>query len=146
MFLDVATGFPGSIHDARVLRATSLFQKAEQGIILSSPVDIIQNRRIRPLLIGDGAYPSTMWQIKPYPLNINTSDAEKKFNKKLSSARSVVERTFGILKGRWRCLLKRLDNQLENLPQIIIACCVLHNRELTKGRLGWRRRRRLSES
>ena len=36
MFLDVATGFPGSIHDARVLRATSLFQKAEQGIILKA--------------------------------------------------------------------------------------------------------------
>ena len=29
MFLDVATGFPGSMHDARVLRATSFFQKAE---------------------------------------------------------------------------------------------------------------------
>ena len=29
MFLDVATGFPGSMQDARVLRATSFFQKAE---------------------------------------------------------------------------------------------------------------------
>ena len=64
-----------------------------QGLILSSPVDIIQNRRIRPLLIGDGAYPSTMWQIKPYPLNINTSDAEKKFNKKLIALRFPIPQT-----------------------------------------------------
>ena len=127
MFFDVATGFPGSIHDARVLRATSLFQKAEQGVILSSPVDVILNQRVRPLLIGDGAYPSTSWQIKPYPITVNLTEAEKKFNKKLSSARSCVERAFGTLKGRWRCLLKRLDNRLENVSQVVITCCVLHN-------------------
>ena len=65
MFLDVATGFPGSMHDARVLRATSFFQKAERGDILSSPLDVILNQRVRPLIIGDGAYPSTPWLIKP---------------------------------------------------------------------------------
>ena len=49
------------------------------------------------------------------------------FNKKLSNARSSAERAFGTLKGRLRCLLKRLDNQLENVSQVIIAYCVLHN-------------------
>ena len=32
-----------------------------------------------------------------------------------------------MLKGRWRCLLKRLDNDLESVSSIIITCCVLHN-------------------
>ena len=45
----------------------------------------------------------------------------------MSSARVTVERAFGVLKGRWRCLLKRLDNDLESLSSIIITCCVLHN-------------------
>ena len=32
-----------------------------------------------------------------------------------------------LLKGRWRCILKRLDNKLNNVSFIIIASCVLHN-------------------
>ena len=32
-----------------------------------------------------------------------------------------------MLKGRWRCLLKRLDNDLESVSSIIITYCVLHN-------------------
>ena len=34
---------------------------------------------------------------------------------------------FGILKARWRCLLKRLDNQIEIVSSVAIRCCVLHN-------------------
>ena len=127
MFLDVSTGYPGSIHDARMLRASSLFHNAVQGQILSQPVDYIQNVAIRPLLLGDGAYPPATWNVKPYPYNLQLTAAQKKFNKNLSGARSTVERGFGLLKGRWRCLLKRLDNELKNIPNIIITCCVLHN-------------------
>ena len=38
-----------------------------------------------------------------------------------------MERAFGFLKRRWRCLLKRLDNGLSNVSFVIIASCVLHN-------------------
>ena len=37
MFLDVSTGYPGSIHDARVLRPSHLFEETENHIILNSP-------------------------------------------------------------------------------------------------------------
>ena len=30
-------------------------------------------------------------------------------------------------KGRWRVLLKRLDEDSVRIPDTIIACCVLHN-------------------
>ena len=33
LFLDVATGFPGSMHDSGVLRHSSLFRRAEQNEI-----------------------------------------------------------------------------------------------------------------
>ena len=35
MFLDTAIGYPGSMHDARVLRSSELFRKAENGDILN---------------------------------------------------------------------------------------------------------------
>ena len=54
IFLDLATGFPGSIHDARMLRSSSLFVKAEMDRILNQPKKIISNDFIRPLLLGDG--------------------------------------------------------------------------------------------
>lgn len=37
MFLDFACGYPGSMHDARVLQCSSIFRKAERGEILSAP-------------------------------------------------------------------------------------------------------------
>ena len=59
--------------------------------------------------------------------------SQKKVNKALLSARVTIERAFGVLKERWCCLLKRLDNHLENIPGIILACCVLHNITQLKG-------------
>ena len=38
-----------------------------------------------------------------------------------------MENAFGRLKGRWRCLLKRNDTFIEDMPTVISACCVLHN-------------------
>ena len=38
-----------------------------------------------------------------------------------------MEQAFGILKGRFRILLKRMDIGLEYTVKTIIICCVLHN-------------------
>ena len=123
-FLDVAAGFPGTIHDARLLQATKLYQDADTNMILNKPTDVIKNKEVHALLISDGAYQATSWQLKPYPLTIRLNDTLKKV-KKLSSAQVTVERVFGLLKGR--CLLKPLDNRLNNLSFIVIASCDLHN-------------------
>ena len=34
----------------------------------------------------------------------------------------MVEHSYGRLKGRWRCLLKRLDIAICDAPQVIVAC------------------------
>ena len=49
MFLDVAAGFPGSIHDARMLQETKLYQDAKANMILSKPIDVIENKEVCPL-------------------------------------------------------------------------------------------------
>lgn len=38
-----------------------------------------------------------------------------------------MENSFGRLKGRWRCLSKRLDIRLKNVVNTVAACVTLHN-------------------
>ena len=104
--------------------ATKLYQDADTNMILNKPTDVVGNKEVHALLISDGAYQATSWQLKPYPLTIRLNDTCKKV-KKLFSAKVKVERVFGLLKGR--CLPKPLDNRLNNLSFIIIASCDLHN-------------------
>ena len=126
LFLDVAAGFPGSMHDSRVLRNSSLYRRITNNELLLGPTVRVAGREIRPVLLGDSAYPLSTWLLKPY--HEGTNDPEEiNFNKELSRARVSVECAFSILKGRWRILQKRLDSDIAFTNQIIIACCVLHN-------------------
>lgn len=54
---------------------------------------------------------------------------EDYYTKLHCSARNTVERTIGVLKNRWRCLLKHrvLHYHPDVAAKIINACCVLHN-------------------
>ena len=65
--------------------------------------------------------------MKGFQYDGNLTRGQIQFNKRLSSARMVVEGAFGRLKCRFRCLLKRNDTSLEKLPFKIAACCALHN-------------------
>ena len=65
--------------------------------------------------------------MKPFPQTRALTDSQRDFNKSSSSARVVVEQAFGLLKGRWRCLLNKLDESVEKVSSTIIACCILHN-------------------
>ena len=78
-------------------------------------------------MLGDPAYPLLSWLMKAFPDNGSLSCQQKTFNYRLSRARVVVEHAYGRLKGRWRCLLKRNDVLIRDLPTLVAACCVLHN-------------------
>ena len=107
-FLDIATGYSGIIHDALILRDSALYIQAEHNILLTEPTSVIDGYEIKSLLIGDGAYPTNTWLVKPFPNNLNLSQEQKKFDRLLSSARVAAERASGFLKARWRCLLNCL--------------------------------------
>ena len=126
MFMDFSCGYPGSMHDGRVFRRSTIYRKAEAKEILTEPTVLINGQTIGPYLVGDSAYPSNAYLIKPYPEGTRDPD-EKKINKELSKARVNVECAFGILKNRWRLLIKRLDSGLEFAVKCAIACAVLHN-------------------
>ena len=78
-------------------------------------------------MLGDPAYPLLPWLMKGFPDNGNLTREKKRFNYRLSRARVVIEHTYGRLKGRWPCLLKRLDVSTDFVPGLVAACCVLHN-------------------
>ena len=65
--------------------------------------------------------------MEPFLNKLNLSKEKKKFKRFLSSARVAVERAFGFLKASWRSLLNCLNHNMENLSDVIISCCVLHN-------------------
>ena len=120
LFLDFICGFPGSMHDARVLRRSTIFRKAEQGDILSAPTVHINGNELGPYLVGDSAYPLSPWLIKPYPEGTRDRN-EIRFNKQLSSARVKVEYAFGLLKGTMSHPAHARDekNLLESVRQTI---------------------------
>ena len=70
---------------------------------------------------------TTHWLAKPFNFTTALSRKEKSYNRVLSSSRVFVERAFGLLKARWRCLLTTLDANIEHMPDGIICCFIIHN-------------------
>ena len=126
-FTDVYIGWPGRVHDARVLGNSVLYQKGEDGTLLPDWKKAIAGTEVPLVVLGDPAYPLLPWLMKPYLDNGHLSREQRTFNYRLSRARVVVEDAYGRLKGRWRCLSKRNDADVSDLPVLVAACCVLHN-------------------
>ena len=64
--------------------------------------------------------------MKNYP-GSNLTPEKEHFNYRLSFTRIQIERAFGRLKGRWRCLLKVLECELDKVVLHATTACILHN-------------------
>ncbi|XP_057517828.1 uncharacterized protein LOC130798745 [Amaranthus tricolor] len=53
--------------------------------------------------------------------------AEEYYNMKHARARNVIERCFGLLKGRWSILRSPSFFPIRTQGRIVMACCLLHN-------------------
>ena len=129
-FTDVNIGWPGSVHDARVFTNSEIFKKGQRGCLFDSSTaksKVIQGVEVPVHLIGDPAYPLMSWLMKAHSDTGQLSTVQSTFNYRLSRARNVVENAFGRLKGRWRCLAKRNDCDLEFVKLQVASCCTLHN-------------------
>ncbi|KAJ1090824.1 hypothetical protein NDU88_003952 [Pleurodeles waltl] len=108
--------FPGSVHDAYILRNSSI------------PYVMGQLQRHCVWLLGDSGYPNLSWLRTP--VRNPRTRAEERYNEANGRTRRVIEHTFGLLKARFRCLHMTggsLFYSLRKVCQIIIACCMLHN-------------------
>ncbi|KAI6208046.1 putative nuclease HARBI1 [Aphelenchoides besseyi] len=114
-FYFLSTKMAGSVHDARVLRLSALYEDFENGF--------------RPfpnaVILGDSAYPLLDWLI-PYSRHVDPQVA--RFYRQHAKTRRVIECTFGIFKQRFQCLLKGLRVKTPTYSaEIIKTCAYLHN-------------------
>lgn len=116
-FIDVFCGEPGSIHDARLLKKSKIYEK-------------IMNKEIyleNYYLIGNSAYPNLPWLVTPFKDNGRLTMNQRQFNFKISSTRMVVENAFGLLKGRFRRLKFFENKNIKLISACVVAATVLHN-------------------
>ncbi|KAJ8346447.1 hypothetical protein SKAU_G00278480 [Synaphobranchus kaupii] len=88
--LNVCSKWPGSTHDSFILRHSRVGLRLEAGESGDG------------WLLGDRGYPLKTWLLTPFA-DPRTAE-ELRYNLAHGRTRSVVERTIGLLKGRWRCL------------------------------------------
>jgi DDE superfamily endonuclease len=122
-FLDICVGWPGSTHDSRVLINSNIYNRFN-----TNQNNLVSNYFNNKYILGDGGYPNLSWLIVPYKdIGRGLTQKQTYFNFKHSQTRIKVEQAFGLLKGRWRCLLHNLEISFEIVSHIITACCILHN-------------------
>jgi hypothetical protein len=114
ILMNTFAGYPGSCHDQRVLTNSALW--ANSAAIFEDG----------SYLLADAGYACQSWLVAAFRKN-NMTPAQQRFNRAHASCRNVIERTFGVLKGRWRILLGLNVMDMTLACYLIQACCQLHN-------------------
>ncbi|CAC5380115.1 HARBI1 [Mytilus coruscus] len=119
-FTNVVVRWPGSTHDAFILQQSALYRHMDTNLNAG-------------WLLGDSGYPLKVWLITP--LANPSNPQEQRFNNSHCKTRNIVERAFGVLKQRFRCLHKTggaLSYRPERSTNIIETCFRLHNLAVEK--------------
>ena len=72
-------------------------------------------------------YKGTKYHLPEFQNGPMPKGIKETFNFPLSSLRNIVERSFGVLKMKWRILLKVPSYPMSKQSEIIVACMALHN-------------------
>ncbi|KAJ0972407.1 hypothetical protein J5N97_020366 [Dioscorea zingiberensis] len=119
-------GWEGSAHDTRIL------MEALRNLSLKFPHPPEGKYYLvdsgYPTMKGFmGPYKSARYHIPQFRMSRAFRSPNEIFNYHHSSLRSVIERTFGVCKARWRILRNMTKYPLKVQFQIIWSCFALHN-------------------
>jgi hypothetical protein len=108
LFCHIYTGYPGSVHDSRILKQSGLWTNGLRMCNMANHT------------LGDAAYPTRRWLLTPFRDNGHLTEQH-------TSNRVVIERAFALLKGKFRRLKYLETAKVNTSVEIIMMCCVLHN-------------------
>lgn len=124
--------FTGSQNDATVFNYSDLNQLLASSSANLPPDEIFSNFNIPYHLLGDGGLPLKKYLMVPYARGPYTPYSETIFNRRLSAARSTIERAFGLLSNKWKILQQAMNFKLETTSTIVMALVCLHNFIITQ--------------
>lgn len=127
-FLDIVTGWPGSLSDSLMLRNSSFFKLCEEGKRLNGKTIKLQEKtELREYIAGDVGFPLLPWLLTPHQ-GKNLSEYKVSFNKRHIATRMVAQRALARLKDTWKIIDGMMWRPDKNkLPRIVLVCCLLHN-------------------
>lgn len=113
---------PGANHDSFIWNNNELDAVLNQNY---------RNGETNTWLLGDAGYPPKPYLITPFrsSANLPNSSRQTKFNEIHSKTRNIIERTIGVMKNVFRCILaaRQLHYKPEKAARIVNVCCALHN-------------------
>ncbi|KAL8607070.1 hypothetical protein ACOMHN_005096 [Nucella lapillus] len=128
LFTDVFVGWPGHSHEAHAFKNSPVYENSKTSTpFFPAQPRCINDVQVPLVLVGESPYPLKDWLMKPFPATENLTQQQRGFNYQVSKTRMAVEIALGRLKGRWRILLKTAECSIDNVPDVVLACCVLHN-------------------
>ncbi|GIX90499.1 protein ANTAGONIST OF LIKE HETEROCHROMATIN PROTEIN 1 [Caerostris extrusa] len=125
-FFDVNIGWPGGAPESRVFTNSAFWQKGQDRDLFPDINEEICGVKIPIYILAGTSYPLSHWVLGPF-LDESSSEKEKLFNENFTFAYNTIEIAFKRLKARWNCLIHGNICNIEILPSVIVACCVLHN-------------------
>lgn len=127
-FITIDVGGFGKQSDGGTFRASKLFKCLEEKLLQIPHEDYLPNSdmKLPYFLVGDGAYPLSSYLMKPYR-GLNLSQSQENFNRRLSKARQVVERAFGMQYKKWEIYHKPIELEPEGVTLLTQCTCVIHN-------------------
>lgn len=125
-YVDIGTN--GRISDGGVFKNSALAQALEYNELNIPDPTPLPNRTMNVpyVIVADDAFPHLPSILKPFALRTLTKE-QRIFNYRLSRARRIVENTFRILANRFRVFMTHIELSPENVENIVMASCSLHN-------------------
>ena len=121
-FIDAVVRGPGSVHDSTIWDNSGIKSQLET-FLQKMPSNY------KGWLIGDSGYAQRAEMMVPF-IECSTA-AEEAYNVSHKRTRNKIERAFGVMKSRFRCLCKEtggaISFDVDSACAIIMASFVLHN-------------------